>query len=292
MTESALRLVWIYPDLLSTYGDRGNALVVERRARQRGIAVTRIDVSSDQAIPTGGDIYLVGGGEDRPQRLAAQRLLADGGLTKAARNGAIIFAVCAGFQIVGSEFVDDLGQRQPGLGLLDVWSTRHGGSRCVGDVLATADDALGIPQLTGFENHQGVTHLGPGVRQLATVQVGRGNGTDDRSEGAWQGRIFGTYLHGPVMARNPAMADKLIQLAIHADELPPADAVWFDALRAERISATPVPRDRDTRRGGVEARARTRTQRDPRDHHSDGPRQPRPADPMQPTMIRSSFRHR
>ncbi|WP_033218986.1 type 1 glutamine amidotransferase [Kitasatospora phosalacinea] len=237
MSESSLRVVWVYPDLLSTYGDRGNALVVERRARQRGLGVQRIDVRSDQSVPTSGDIYLIGGGEDRPQRLAAERLRNDGGLVRAAENGAIIFSVCAGFQILGHEFVNDLGEREPGLGLLDVWTVRGEGARCVGDVLADVSPRLNLPQLTGFENHQGVTHLGEGVTPFATVQVGRGNGTGDGTEGAWRDTVFGTYLHGPVMARNPAVADMLIKLALDVNALPPADTTWYDALRAERIAA-------------------------------------------------------
>ena len=101
MSDSSLRLVWVYPDLLSTYGDQGNALVIERRARQRGLDVARLDVRSDQPIPTSGDIYLIGGGEDRPQRLAAERLRRDAHLYQAVNNGAIVFAVCAGYQILG-----------------------------------------------------------------------------------------------------------------------------------------------------------------------------------------------
>ncbi|MFF2141586.1 type 1 glutamine amidotransferase [Kitasatospora sp. NPDC058190] len=241
MSESSLRVVWVYPDLLSTYGDRGNALVVERRARQRHLNVTRIDVRSDQAVPTSGDIYLIGGGEDRPQRLAAERLRADSGLVRAAENGAIIFGVCAGFQIMGHEFINDLGEREPGLGLLDVWTTRNDGPRCVGDVLADVDPRLGLPQLTGFENHQGLTHLGQGVQPFATVTVGRGNGTGDGTEGAWRDTVFGTYMHGPVLARNPAIADMLIRLALDVNALPPADTTWYDALRAERIAAATRP---------------------------------------------------
>lgn len=121
MSDNSLRLVWIYPDLLSTYGDQGNALVVERRARQRGLDVTRVDVRSDQPVPTSGDIYLIGGGEDRPQRLAAERLRRDGGLNRAVSNGAIVFSVCAGYQILGHEFVNDLGEREPGSGC-STWS--------------------------------------------------------------------------------------------------------------------------------------------------------------------------
>lgn len=241
MSESSLRLVWVYPDLLSTYGDRGNALVVERRARQRGLGVTRIDVRSDQAVPTSGDIYLIGGGEDRPQRLAAERLRTDGGLVRAAENGAIIFSVCAGYQILGHEFINDLGEREAGLGLLDVRTVRGEGARCVGDVLADVNPQLGLPQLTGFENHQGVTELGAGVKPFASVKVGRGNGTGDGTEGAYRDTVFGTYLHGPVMARNPAVADMLLKLALDVNALPPADTTWYDALRSERIAATSQP---------------------------------------------------
>ncbi|NGO72729.1 type 1 glutamine amidotransferase [Streptomyces boncukensis] len=237
MSNASLRLVWVYPDLLSTYGDQGNALVVERRARQRGLDVQRLDVRSDQQIPTSGDIYLIGGGEDRPQRLASERLLRDGGLNRAVDNGAIIFSVCAGYQIMGHEFVNDLGERSPGLGLLDVTSMRGEGERCVGDVLGDVDEHLRLPQLTGFENHQGVTRLGPTARPLARVQLGNGNGTGDGTEGAWNDTVFGTYMHGPVLARNPQIADLLIKLSLDVNALPPVDDRWYEALREERIAA-------------------------------------------------------
>lgn len=237
MSNTSLRVVWVYPDLLSTYGDQGNVLVVERRAQQRGLGVQRLDVRSDQPVPTSGDIYLIGGGEDRPQRLAAERLRQDGGLSRAADNGAIIFSVCAGYQILGHEFVNDLGQREAGLGLLDVVSVRGEAERCVGDVLADIDERLGLPQLTGFENHQGVTQLGPTARPFAQVRLGRGNGTGDGTEGAWNDTVFGTYMHGPVLARNPQIADLLIKLALDVNALPPVDERWYEALRAERIAA-------------------------------------------------------
>ncbi|MHC6629450.1 type 1 glutamine amidotransferase [Streptomyces globosus] len=241
MSDNSLRLVWVYPDLLSTYGDQGNVLVVERRARRRGLDVQRVDVRSDQPIPTSGDIYLIGGGEDRPQRLAAERLVRDGGLERAVSNGAIVFSVCAGYQILGNEFVNDMGERQQGLGLLDVVTVRGEGERCVGDVLADIDPQLGLPQLTGFENHQGVTHLGPGAKAFARTRLGRGNGTGDGTEGAYNDTVFGTYMHGPVMARNPLIADLLLKLALDVNALPPIDDRWYDALRAERIAAATQP---------------------------------------------------
>jgi CobQ-like glutamine amidotransferase family enzyme len=241
MSDNSLRLVWVYPDLLSTYGDQGNALVVERRARQRGLGVTRVDVRSDQPVPTSGDIYLIGGGEDRPQRLAAERLSRDGGLSRAISNGAIVFSVCAGYQILGHEFVNDLGERQAGLGLLDVVSTRGEGARCVGDVLADIDPRLNLPQLSGFENHQGITHLGPSARPLARLRVGGGNGTGDGTEGAYNDTVFGTYMHGPVMARNPQIADLLLKLALDVNALPPTNDQWYEALRSERIASAVQP---------------------------------------------------
>ncbi len=202
-----LRLVWVYPDLLSTYGDRGNLLVLERRARLRGIGVECVFVNSDQPVPRDGDIYLLGGGEDLPQVLAARRLRADGGLAEAAGRGAVVFAVCAGYQLLGHEFGGADGEPTAGLGILDMRSGR-GERRAVGEIVADVGPALGVPALTGFENHQGVTRLGPDAAPLAQVSLGIGNG--DGTEGALAGRVLGTYLHGPALVRNPGLADLLL----------------------------------------------------------------------------------
>jgi lipid II isoglutaminyl synthase (glutamine-hydrolysing) len=234
MTGRALRLVWVYPDLLSTYGDRGNLLVLQRRAQLRGIATQAIIVNSDQRVPA-GHIYLMGGGEDLPQILAARRLRADGGLRAAAASGAVVFAVCAGYQLLGTEFGGEDGQPLPGLGLLDIRSGR-GQQRSVGEILAEVDPALGLPPLTGFENHQGVTRLGPGARPLSRTVRGVGNG--DGTEGAYAGRVLGTYLHGPALVRNPALADLLLSWAV--GPLRPVaaqDEEWARRLREERLAA-------------------------------------------------------
>jgi len=232
-----LRLVWIYPDLLSTYGDRGNLLVLERRARLRGIGAESILVNSDQAVPRQGDIYLMGGGEDLPQVLAARRLCQDGGLAAAAAQGSVVFAVCAGYQLLGTEFGGEEGQPVPGLEILDICSGR-GERRGVGEILADVDPALRVPRLTGFENHQGVTQVGPGARPLARVSVGVGNG--DGTEGAYAGRVLGTYLHGPALVRNPGLADLLLSWA--AGPLPPLDPAaeeWTSRFREQRLAAVP-----------------------------------------------------
>ena len=231
---SAVRLVWVFPDLLSTYGDRGNLLVLARRARLRGLPVEIAEVNSDQQVPVDGDIYLLGGGEDLPQILAARRLAAGGGLAAAARHGAVIFAVCAGYQMMGTEFGGAEGEPVPGLGLLDIRSSR-GERRGVGEITADVDPALGIERLTGFENHQGVTRRGPEAKPLASVITGVGNG--DGTEGAYAGRVLGTYLHGPALVRNPGLADLLLGWVVGT--LPPMEPQQEDLvrkLRADRLA--------------------------------------------------------
>jgi lipid II isoglutaminyl synthase (glutamine-hydrolysing) len=233
---SRLRLVWVYPDLLSTYGDRGNLLVLERRAELRGLDVEAIEVNSDEAVPQHGDIYLMGGGEDLPQILAARRLSADGGLRRAADRGAVIFAVCAGYQVIGSQFGGVDGEPVGGLDILDISSGR-GDRRGVGEIVADVDPELGVDRLTGFENHQGMTSIGSGARPLAHVTLGVGNG--DGTEGAYAGTVLGTYLHGPALVRNPSLADLLLSWV--AGPLPPlsdADEDWARQLRTERLAAT------------------------------------------------------
>ncbi|WP_433079055.1 type 1 glutamine amidotransferase [Dactylosporangium sp. CA-052675] len=231
-TESHLRLIWLYPDLLSTYGDRGNLLILARRADLRGLPVECAEVRADQPVPADGDIYLIGGGEDGPQALAAQRLAADGNLRRAVERGATVFAVCAGYQLMGHSFFAK-GAKYPGLGLLDIDSDR-GETRAVGELAGEMHPALGLPALTGFENHGGRTHLGPGVKPLAKVSTGIGN--DGQSEGAWNGRILGTYSHGPALARNPAIADLLLRWATGIT-MEPIDDRWPTALRNERLAA-------------------------------------------------------
>jgi CobQ-like glutamine amidotransferase family enzyme len=230
-----LGLVWIYPDLLSTYGDRGNLVVLQRRARLRGIEVESVEVNSDQPVPRQGHIYLLGGGEDLPQILATRRLRADGGLAAAAAAGAVVFAVCAGYQVIGHQFGGIDGEKVAGLGILDVRSGR-GERRGVGEIVADVDPGLGVPRLTGFENHQGVTAHGPGARPLARVRLGVGNG--DGTEGAYAGKVLGTYLHGPALVRNPGLADLLLSWAV--GPLAPLDSEaeeWASRLREERLAA-------------------------------------------------------
>jgi hypothetical protein len=226
-------VVWLYPDLMSTYGDRGNLLILAHRAAARGMPVEAVQVRSDRKVPEQADIYLIGGGEDGPQALAATRLAADRALGRAVHNGAVVFAVCAGYQVMGHWFYAR-GERCTGLGLLDVHSDR-GATRAVGELAGPVDARLSLPVLTGFENHGGRTHLGPDARPLARVTTGTGN--DGATEGAYRGTVLGTYCHGPALARNPALADLLLRWATGADRLAALDETWTGKLRAERLAA-------------------------------------------------------
>ncbi|MHB1488448.1 MAG: type 1 glutamine amidotransferase [Acidimicrobiales bacterium] len=241
--ESAVRVVTVYPELLGTYGDGGNGMVLARRLGWRGLVAELIEARAGEPVPASADIYCMGGGEDGPQAQAAALLIGDGGLTRAVAGGAVVLAVCAGFQLVGESFPGAGGAIHPGLGLLDVRTERGQGRRAVGEVLArpepgAAAAGLSTDVLTGYENHAGRTRRGPGARALAHVEVGTGNGGGDRTEGAWSERIVGTYLHGPVLARNPALADFLLGIVLGPDtELAGLDDTEAQALRAERTAA-------------------------------------------------------
>ncbi|WP_018657515.1 type 1 glutamine amidotransferase [Actinomadura flavalba] len=235
MSSDHIKIVWIYPDLLSTYGDQGNTIMLERRAALRGIPTRTVHLRSDEHVPDDGDIYLLGGGEDRPQILAAQRLRKDGGLHAAVQAGKAVFAVCAGYQILGHEFGGEEGQPLPGLGLLDIRSGR-GERRAVGEVVGDVAAELNVPRITGFENHQGVTSIGPNAKPLAKVVAGVGNGDGQGFEGAYAGHVLGTYMHGPALVRNPALADLLLYWALGV-EIPPLDYSWAGRLREERLNA-------------------------------------------------------
>jgi hypothetical protein len=241
-----LTVVVIYPDLLGTYGDGGNGLVLARRAEWRGVEVNLIQAPSDRPLPR-GDLYCLGGGEDGPQVRAATTLIADGTLLRAAAEGAVVLGVCAGFQLLGREFPDAADRPHDGLGLLDVTTRKGTDIRAVGELVAAVDDAAPrradgspLPLLTGFENHGGVTTIGSGAAPLARVITGVGNGGGDGTEGAWTDRVVGTYLHGPVLARNVALADLLLgwALASRGHSLPPVvlDDVEESALRADRLA--------------------------------------------------------
>ena len=213
MNTSALRIAVVFPELLGTYGDGGNVLVLQRRLAWRGLACETVPVALDSPVPADCDLYVLGGGEDSAQTAALAALRRSPGLHQALGRGAPVFAVCAGLQLLGVSVMDRDGVVTAGLGLLDA-ETRLGPTRLVGPVTGRPDPALGLPLMSGFANHAGRTRLGPQARPLATLTSGPGNddadGADASREGALQGGIVASYLHGPVLARNPGLADLLL----------------------------------------------------------------------------------
>jgi lipid II isoglutaminyl synthase (glutamine-hydrolysing) len=243
--DSELCIVLVFPELLGTYGDRGNALALMRRAEARGLGIRLVEVPYPAPLPTGGDVYLVGGSEDAAQVLALRALLEGGSGREVLARAPACLAVCAGFQLLAREFRGADGHREPGLGLLDVSCGRLPGRRAVGEVVTRPVGIAGLPALTGYENHQGNAVLGPSARPLGSVVTGVGNGCDGL-EGAVQGNLVATYLHGPVLVRNPGLADHLLERS--TGPLPAYDDEAVDQLRRERLAAAARSRSRSTSR--------------------------------------------
>lgn len=239
---NALTIGLILPDVLGTYGDDGNALVLRGRARMRGIDAEILPIKLGEAVPEDLAAYTLGGGEDSAQVLAAEHLIADKGLARAAANGRPVFAVCAGLQVLGESFRAH-GKQVAGLGLIDATTTPLP-SRAIGEVASTPTKA-GVTKeltqpLTGFENHLGGTVLGTDASPLGAVTNGQGNGDAESAksyEGAVQGSVIATYMHGPALARNPELADLVLARAmgITLAELEPLELPEVDRLRLERM---------------------------------------------------------
>ena len=243
-SESTVRIGLVLPDVMGTYGDDGNSLVLRQRLRWRGYDAEIVRITLEDEVPDSCDLYTVGGGEDAAQKLASRHLTASPGLQRAVERGAPVLAICAGMQVFGEWFVVSDGSRAPGLGLLDVTTTPQA-SRSIGE-LVVAPQVAGLAQpLTGFENHMGATVLGPDAAPLGRVTSGVGNGVPAGQqvpagglvEGVVQGSIIATYMHGPALARNPELADLLLCRALGVDSLPPVEVPAVAQLRRERIAA-------------------------------------------------------
>lgn len=236
MRPDPVVIALVRPALLGTYGDRGNALVLAKRLEWRGIAAEIIDVDDGAVVPSSADICILGGGEDR----ARDALIGDARLmqsvTAAHAAGAVLLGVCAGLQILGERIVAADGSTSRGAGILPCVTVGVLRRRAVGDVVA--DPLLpGIGRLTGFENHAGITHLLDDARPLARIHHGVGNGDGLGSEGVVSHRAVATYLHGPVLARNPDLADHLLEWVV--GPLPSLEIPAVARLRRERLRATP-----------------------------------------------------
>ncbi len=241
---STLRACALYPDLMNIYADRGNLLVLERRCAWRGLGFEL--TSAGLGEPLDGsthDLFYLGGGQDRDQRLCAEDLLVTkrDALHAAAARGAVVLGVCGGYQLLGRSYELGPGEELPGVGLLDVRTVRDDDSRLIGNVgievsLDSGDDRV----LAGFENHGGRTYLGVGQDPLGRVLKGYGNDGRSGFEGARFGNVIGTYLHGPLLPKNVWFADWLIATALGVDsaELAPLDdALEEEAHRGARQAA-------------------------------------------------------
>ena len=220
-----LHIAHLYPDLMNIYGDRGNVIALSQRARWRGIeAEVRAYSVGEWADPDWPDVWFFGGGQDQGQDIVGADLAGKNGagLRRSVEGGAAIFSVCGGYQLLGHEYVPEVGPAIPGVGILDV-TTRAGKKRFVWNLLADSTDG----QLIGFENHSGRTFLGMSAKALGTVVVGNGNNGEDKTEGAIQGKVIGCYLHGSCLPKNPWIADQLLIWALarrHGDvKLDPLD---------------------------------------------------------------------
>lgn len=261
-----LNIGLILPDVLGTYGDDGNALVLRQRARMRGISAEIHPIHLGEPVPESLDVYTVGGGEDTAQVLAAEHLISDGGISRAVAAGRPVLAICAGLQVFGRSFTSH-GRTVEGLGLIDA-TTSQLAERMIGEIASTpaasavtggaaaaqagAGGGAGLTEpLTGFANHMGATILGADAEPLGRLTRGTGN-TDNhgaeaaglsgedahrqtRAEGAVQGSVVATYMHGPVLARNPQLADWLLARAmgVALTELPEFQGELAEQLERE-----------------------------------------------------------
>jgi hypothetical protein len=211
-----LRLLALYPDQMNIYADRGNIIFLRRRCEWRGIGFSySASGPGDRFDPAEHDLIYIGGGQDRDQVAVAHDMAQTkrDALHGAADRGAVVLAVCGGYQLLGYGY--QLGDdRIAGLGLADLETVREPGPRLIGNVTIEVDLGAGPRVVAGFENHGGRTYLGESAKPLGRVLSGHGNNGKDDYEGVHRANMLGTYLHGPLLPKNAWLADRLIQLAL------------------------------------------------------------------------------
>ena len=218
MSKQSLHICHMYPDVLNLYGDRGNVICLQKRLQWRGIdcKITSLPVGS-RANLNSFDLFFIGGGQDFEQQLLQEDLRSSGKdkeITAAVMDGKVFFCVCGGYQMMGHYYKTHKGEQIDYLGACDFY-TLGGKKRMIGNVafeFGTAPDKK-IP-IVGFENHSGKTYLGDGVQPLGKVIGGFGNNGEDGTEGVHDKNVFGTYAHGPVLPKNPQLADAVLQCAL------------------------------------------------------------------------------
>jgi hypothetical protein len=236
-----LRVLSLYPEQMNIYADRGNILFLQRRCEWRGIGFQWEGAGPGASIDPGAhDLFYIGGGQDRDQRVVAVDLVETKGaaLAAAVEDGAALLAVCGGYQLLGESY--QLGEETlPGLGLADLRTVREEGPRLIGNVAIETELGGETRLLAGFENHGGRTYLGAAARPLGRVVAGHGNNGADKFEGVWEKNMVGTYLHGPLLPKNAWLADHLIELALERryGERPTLEPLPDELERAAHASA-------------------------------------------------------
>jgi lipid II isoglutaminyl synthase (glutamine-hydrolysing) len=226
-----LRVCALYPELMNIYADRGNIAVLRARCEWRGLGFDLGAASLDDPLEADRhDFFYMGGGQDRDQVAVAHDMVATKreALHAAAGRGAVVLAVCGGYQLLGHSY-ELAGQELPGVGLVDLRTVREAGPRLIGNCAIEADLGGGPRVIAGFENHGGRTYLGDGERPLGRVLSGHGNNGRDGFEGVQRGNVIGTYLHGPLLPKNVWLADRLIELALGIELEPLGDDTLEDA---------------------------------------------------------------
>ena len=242
-----LRVLSLYPEQMNIYADRGNIVFLQRRCEWRGIGFSHAGAGQGEAVdPAAHDLFYIGGGQDRDQRMVAADMVASKrrALAAAVDDGAVLLAVCGGYQLLGHSYQLDQ-EKLPGLGLADLETVREPGPRLIGNVAIEADLGSGPRLIAGFENHGGRTHLGPGADPLGRVVEGHGNNGRDGLEGVRRDNLIGTYLHGPLLPKNAWLADHLIALALErrygtSPELEPLDDSFETAAHESARAAAGV----------------------------------------------------
>jgi CobQ-like glutamine amidotransferase family enzyme len=239
-----LRVLSLYPEQMNIYADRGNIVFLQRRCEWRGIGFIHAGAGpGDPVDPSAHDLFYIGGGQDRDQRMVAADMVASKqeALAAAVDDGAALLAVCGGYQLLGHSYQLDE-EKLPGLGLADLETVREPGPRLIGNVAIEADLGSGPRLLAGFENHGGRTYLGAGAQPLGRVVEGHGNNDRDGDEGVRRDNLIGTYLHGPLLPKNAWLADHLIALALERrygtrPRLEPLEDVFEDAAHESARAA-------------------------------------------------------
>jgi CobQ-like glutamine amidotransferase family enzyme len=224
---------WLYGRKMNIYGDRGNVQTVAQRARWRGIDADVREIGIGDPLPDEIDVFFFGGGQDQSQVAVARDLQGEKGerLKAAVADGAALLAICGGYQLLGHEYRPHDAEPLPGIGLFDL-VTEAGPERFIGNVLIGSRWG----ELVGFENHSGLTHLGPGAEPMGKVLVGRGNNGQDGTEGAIAGTAVGCYMHGALLPKNPTLADWLLETGLRRRDpsftLSPLDDTFETAAHA------------------------------------------------------------